>query len=137
MTSDFQPDVPPGDVIFVLKTQQHDSFERSGNDLLAKIHITLSEALLGFSRVLITHMDGRGVRVSSPPGKIIRPNETIILRGEGMPIYERAEEKGDLFVVLAIEMPSEQWLKTIDTTVRACDAYWKSACLTMMSAGSC
>lgn len=117
INSCLQPEVPPGDVIFLLQTKQHDSFERSGNDLLTKVRITLSEALLGFSRVLITHMDGRGVRVSSPQGKVIRPNETIILRGEGMPIYKQSDEKGDLFVVLEIEMPSEQWLKTIDTTV--------------------
>ncbi|GJJ08268.1 hypothetical protein Clacol_002478 [Clathrus columnatus] len=116
---DEEPEVPPGDVIFVLQAQQHASFERSGNDLLTKVRITLSEALLGFSRVLITHMDGRGVRVSSPPGKIIRPSETIILRGEGMPIYKQSDEKGDLFVVLELEMPSEQWLKTIDVAALA------------------
>ncbi|KAF8591087.1 DnaJ-domain-containing protein [Ramaria rubella] len=116
---DQEPDVPPGDVIFVLQTQPHQSFERSGNDLLTTVKITLSEALLGFSRILITHMDGRGVRVTSPPGKIIRPKDTIILRGEGMPVYKQADEKGDLFVVLEVEMPTEQWLKSVDSEALA------------------
>lgn len=113
-----KPEVPPGDVVFVLQTRSHDSFERSGNDLLTTVKITLSEALLGFSRILVTHMDGRGIRVSSPPGKIIRPKDTIILRGEGMPVFKQPDEKGDMFVVLDVEMPTEQWLRTVDTEVR-------------------
>ncbi|KAG5651746.1 hypothetical protein H0H81_007599 [Sphagnurus paluster] len=111
---DEEPGVPPGDVVFVLKVSPHDSFERSGNDLLTHVKITLSEALFGFSRILLTHLDGRGIEVTSPPGKIIKPEDSIVLRGEGMPVYKRPEEKGDLYVILSIEMPDEQWLKTID-----------------------
>ncbi|TFK49892.1 DnaJ-domain-containing protein [Heliocybe sulcata] len=111
---DQTPGSPPGDVIFVLKLKPHESFERSGNDLLTTVKITLSEALLGFSRILVTHLDGRGVRVSSPPNKVLKFGETIVLRGEGMPVYKRPEEKGDLYVVFQIEMPDEQWLQSID-----------------------
>lgn len=112
-----QPGIPPGDVIFVLKTQRHESFERSGNDLLATVHITLSEALLGFSRILLTHLDGRGVHVTSPPGKIIKPGDSIILRGEGMPQFKTPDNKGNLYVILEIDMPDANWLKTIDQQV--------------------
>ncbi|KDQ57245.1 hypothetical protein JAAARDRAFT_35864 [Jaapia argillacea MUCL 33604] len=111
---DQEPGGPPGDVIFVLKAAHHESFERSGIDLLTTVKITLSEALLGFSRILVTHLDGRGVAVASPPGKIITSGETIVLRGEGMPTYKRPDQKGDLYVVLEVEMPDDQWLKTID-----------------------
>ncbi|EAU85530.2 chaperone regulator [Coprinopsis cinerea okayama7 len=111
---DQQPDIPAGDVIFVLKAQKHESFQRIGNDLLTQVKITLSEALLGFSRILVTHLDGRGIRVSSPPGKIINPNDAIILRGEGMPIFKRPDDKGDLHVVLTVEMPDADWLNTVD-----------------------
>ncbi|EDR08435.1 uncharacterized protein LACBIDRAFT_159402, partial [Laccaria bicolor S238N-H82] len=107
---DQEPGVPAGDVVFVLRASPHESFERSGNDLLAHVSITLSEALLGFSRILITHLDGRGVKVTSPPGKIIKHQDSIVLRGEGMPIYKRPDEKGDLFIVLEIEMPDDEWL---------------------------
>jgi DnaJ family protein A protein 2 len=54
-----QPGVPAGDVIFMLKTQRHPTFERSDVDLLTKVKITLSEALTGFSRILLTHLDGQ------------------------------------------------------------------------------
>lgn len=111
---DEEPGVPPGDVVFVLKTRKHDSFERSGNDLLTTVHITLSEALLGFSRILLTHLDGRGVHVASPPGKTIKPGATIVLRGEGMPVYKNPDQKGNLYVMLEIDMPDEDWLRAVD-----------------------
>ncbi|KII89757.1 hypothetical protein PLICRDRAFT_39921 [Plicaturopsis crispa FD-325 SS-3] len=111
---DQEPGVPPGDVVFALKAEAHESFERSGNDLLTHVDITLSEALLGFSRILITHLDGRGIHVASPPGKIMKAGDSIVLRGEGMPIYKRPDEKGDLYIVFDIEMPDEQWLQSID-----------------------
>ena len=109
--------MPVGDVIFVLSASPHDSFERSGNDLLTNVSITLSEALLGFSRILITHLDGRGVKVTSPPGKIINPGESIVLRGEGMPVHKNPDQKGNLYVVIHIDMPDENWLKNINRTV--------------------
>ncbi|KAI9000640.1 DnaJ-domain-containing protein [Trametes punicea] len=116
---DEEPGIPPGDVIFTLKTRHHESFERSGNDLLTTVHITLSEALLGFSRILLTHLDGRGVHVTSPPGKIIKPGDSIILRGEGMPVYKTPDHKGNLYVMLEIDMPDESWLKTVDAKALA------------------
>jgi DnaJ family protein A protein 2 len=112
-----QPGMPVGDVIFVLRASPHESFERSGNDLLTNVSITLSEALLGFSRILITHLDGRGVKVTSPPGKIISPGESIVLRGEGMPVHKNPDQKGNLYVVIHIDMPNENWLKSIDRRV--------------------
>ncbi|KAH8118129.1 DnaJ-domain-containing protein, partial [Phellopilus nigrolimitatus] len=110
------PDVPAGDVIFVLKLERHSAFERSGNDLSTKVQITLSEALLGFDRILLTHLDGRGIQVASTAGKVIRPNDTMILRGEGMPHYKSPDRKGDLYVVFDVEFPDEGWAKSVDKT---------------------
>lgn len=117
LTHELQPGISAGDVVFVLKVHPHDSFERSKNDLLVKVKITLSEALLGFSRILITHLDGRGIKVSSPPGKILRPDASIVIRGEGMPIYKRPDHKGDLYVLFDIEMPDEEWYRSVDRQV--------------------
>ncbi|THH10874.1 hypothetical protein EW145_g1017 [Phellinidium pouzarii] len=111
---DQSPGSSPGDVIFSLKMTQNNSFERSGNDLLAKVQITLSEALLGFERIILTHLDGRGIRLSSPSGKVIRPGDTIILRGEGMPQYKSPNTKGDLYVAFDVEFPDEGWSKSVD-----------------------
>ena len=110
---DQEPGIPPGDVIFVLETKPHECFERSGADLLAHVSITLSEALLGFSRVILTHLDGRGINFSSPKGKVYKTRDTIVLRGEGMPIHKKGA-KGDLYVLFEVEMPTEEWLQTVD-----------------------
>ncbi|KAJ6496464.1 hypothetical protein C8R47DRAFT_1114207 [Mycena vitilis] len=111
---DEEPGTPAGDVVFVLRLAPHESFERSGSDLLTNVTITLSEALFGFSRILITHLDGRGIQVTSPPGKIIKHADTIVLRGEGMPVHKQPGVKGDLYLTLTIEMPDDEWLKSVD-----------------------
>ncbi|CCM00072.1 uncharacterized protein FIBRA_02099 [Fibroporia radiculosa] len=116
---DEEPGVPPGDVIFVLKTRKHDSFQRAGDNLLATVHITLSEALMGFSRILIKHLDGRGILVSSPPGKVIKTGDTIVLRGEGMPVHKNPDTKGSLYVMLEIDMPDEEWMRNVDKAALA------------------
>lgn len=112
-----QPGVPAGDVVYVLKLTPHESFKRSGHDLLTRVKITLSEALMGFSRVLVTHLDGRGIKVTSKPGRIMKPGDTIIVRGEGMPKFKFPDTKGDLSIIFGIEMPDENWLKTVDLQV--------------------
>jgi DnaJ homolog subfamily A member 2 len=104
----------------VLKLAHHPSFQRSGNDLLTTINITLSEALFGFSRILLIHLDGRGIHVNSPSGKIIRPGDSIVIRGEGMPVYKSPDQKGDLYVVFKVNMPEDDWLKSVNTHVSLC-----------------
>jgi len=111
---DQEPDIKTGDVIFQLRTKPHPTFERSGADLLVAVAITLSEALLGFSRILITHLDGRGIHVSSEPGKIYTSGETIVVKGEGMPTHKANDRKGDLYIVFEVEMPSSEWMQTAD-----------------------
>lgn len=81
------------------------------------MHITLSEALLGFSRILITHLDGRGIQVTSPRGKIIKPGDSIVLRDEGMPIHKNPDQKGNLYIMLEIDMPDDEWIQQVDQTV--------------------
>jgi len=81
------------------------------------VHITLSEALLGFSRILITHLDGRGIHVESEKGKIIKNGDTIVVRGEGMPAHKRSDQKGDLYIVFEVDFPNEEWLRGLDVKV--------------------
>lgn len=72
--------------------------------------IKLSEALLGFKRILVVHLDGRGLRVESKRGeRVIQHMDELVVRGEGMPVVGRPESKGDLYIRFKVEMPGVSW----------------------------
>lgn len=100
-----------GDIVFHLVEQPHDVFNRAGPDLQATLDITLAEALTGFSRTVIKHLDGRGIQLTAPrnPGEILRPSQVIKVPGEGMP-YKRSDAKGDLYLIVDIQFPEDGFL---------------------------
>jgi len=116
--ADQLPDQEPGDIIFTLEEAHHDVFERAGADLRAELKITLVEALTGFNRPVLTHLDGRSIQlnVKQPDGKVLRPGQILKVPGEGMPI-KRSDAKGDLYLIVEIEFPEDGWLKD-DATVQ-------------------
>jgi DnaJ family protein A protein 2 len=73
--ADESPDATPGDVVVVLQQVEHPTFKREGANLFTKRSITLIEALTGFN-FLLTHLDGRVLRVQSEPGMVVKPGQT-------------------------------------------------------------
>lgn len=114
--ADQHPDQEPGDIVFHLVEAPHKIFKRAGADLAADLEITLAEALTGFNRVVLTHLDGRGIslKVEQPEGKILRPEEVLRVEGEGMP-HKRSDAKGDLYLIVKIEFPDNGWIKDDET----------------------
>ena len=116
----FQPDIRPGDVIFHISHKPHLIFKprpRQLADLMVTANIRLSEALLGFNRILFIHLDGRGIRAESKRGeRVIQPGAEWVIRGEGMPKRGR-EEKGDLWVKFEVEMPGVSWAARAESKV--------------------
>ncbi|KAK8173539.1 hypothetical protein IWX90DRAFT_412957 [Phyllosticta citrichinensis] len=114
--ADQSPDQEPGDIIFEIVEKDHPVFRRAGADLQAELRITLAEALTGFNRVVLTHLDGRGIslNVKQPRGKVLRPGQVLKVPGEGMPI-KRTDDRGDLFLTVNIEFPEDGWIR--DETV--------------------
>lgn len=110
--ADQLPDQEPGDIIFTLDETEHETFERAGADLRAILKISLAEALTGLHRVVLTHLDGRGIKlnVQQPNGKVLRPGQVLKVPGEGMPM-KRSDAKGDLYLQVDIEFPEDGWLK--------------------------
>ncbi|CAD6506073.1 BgTH12-07005 [Blumeria graminis f. sp. triticale] len=106
--ADQVPNQEPGDIVFTLVQDPHEVFQRSGNDLSAEVHITLAESLTGFNRVVLKHLDNRGIQICHPRGKIMRPEQVIKIVGEGMPI-KKTDAKGDLFLTVKIDFPSDKW----------------------------
>ncbi|KAH6849866.1 hypothetical protein B0I37DRAFT_99202 [Chaetomium sp. MPI-CAGE-AT-0009] len=107
--ADQMPDMTPGDLIFHLVEEPHDDFTRIGHDLSADLHVTLAEALSGFSRVVIKHLDGRGIHIDHPRGKILRPGDALKVPNEGMP-HKRGDLRGDLYLIVKIDFPEDGWL---------------------------
>ncbi len=110
--ADQVPNQEPGDLVFNLVETEHSTFQRSGADLSADISVTLAEALCGFSRVVVKHLDGRGISITHPQpiAKTLKPGSVIKVAGEGMPI-KKSEMKGDLYLAVQIEFPEYSWLE--------------------------
>jgi DnaJ-class molecular chaperone len=53
---------------------------------------------------------------------VIRHDEELIIRGEGMPIRGTGR-KGDLYVKFAVEMPGESWASRQDVVNGVSDGY--------------
>jgi DnaJ homolog subfamily A member 2 len=114
---DMQPgQKEPGDLIFDIRETLHKVFSRRGPDLLVEVHVSLAEALTGLDRVVVRHLDGRGIKVStiskdSPPsGKVLKPGHVLRVQGEGMPVKKKIDVRGDLFIVIRIDFPKDGWL---------------------------
>ncbi|KAG8530331.1 uncharacterized protein KY384_004833 [Bacidia gigantensis] len=104
--ADQVPDQEPGDIVFTLAQSEHPTFERRGADILATIEVTLAEALCGFSRVVVKHLDGRGIHIRhpQPAARVLEPDQIIKVAGEGMP-HKKSDIKGDLYLMVNVKFP--------------------------------
>ena len=108
--ADQAPDQEPGDIVFSIVEEDHPTFRRAGADLTATIDITLAESLTGFNRVVVKHLDGRGIEISHPKikGEVMSPGQVLKVPGEGMTI-QRSDDRGDLYLVVNVKFPDEKW----------------------------
>lgn len=106
-----------GDVVVIVKQQDHPKFLRKEADLYMEQDVTLGEALTGF-RLVIPHLDGRKLIVKSKPGEVLQPQSGGValkaVEGAGMPIHGDPFQFGNLFLVLSITFP-----RTIEPSVAA------------------
>jgi DnaJ family protein A protein 2 len=103
--ADELPGTIAGDVVFVVQEKEHEQFKRKGSDLVVTIPLELTESLCGFTKT-ITHLDGRVLRIDSPPGKIIAPDSVHMINGEGMPYHGNPFTKGRLFALFRVKFPA-------------------------------
>lgn len=96
------PKGTPGDLYIKVHVTPDEQFSREGNNIVMKLPIKLSEALLGVTRTIET-LDGN-IDISIPAGATF--GEKLRVRGKGVPTGE-GERRGDLLVVLSIEMPKK------------------------------
>lgn len=100
------PDIDPGDVIVVVGVRKNKVFTRKGADLYMDKEISLLEALTGVN-FTIMHLDGRIIRITNPPGKVIKPNDMMTCEDLGMPFHKTPYKFGNLFITFTIAFPDK------------------------------
>lgn len=85
----------------VVDIEESKLYQREGQDLYYELRIDYLDAILGVTSEIPTLE--KKVKTRIKPGT--QPNEVIRLRGFGLP-YPRTSQKGDLYIVVRITIPS-------------------------------
>merc|ERR1719411_1065388 len=101
---DQEPGLEPGDIIIVLDEKAHDRFKRSGQDLIVKMNINLTEALTGMKKTIKT-LDDRTLVIQTVRGEVIKTGDLKQIQGEGMPQYRNPFEKGRMILQFNVVFP--------------------------------
>jgi len=88
-----RPGMIPGDVKIRLRVKKNEQFERKGRELHTTLHVSLREALLGFTKQ-INHLDGHTVTIKRE-GQVSVPGQVLRIEGEGMPALPSEEGNDD------------------------------------------
>ncbi|CAL1157339.1 unnamed protein product, partial [Cladocopium goreaui] len=89
------------------QVRKNSRFKRLGDDLMADLRVSLSEApvaLLGFKRELV-HLDGHIVTFGMDRGDVLKPGAALEIEGEGMPHKEDPSSAGKLVIRFHIDFP--------------------------------
>lgn len=99
-----EPGLAPGDVILSIQQKEHETFKRANIDLIMEKTVSLVEALCGAS-FTVKHLDGRILRINTPPGDVIKPDTFMRIADEGMPVHGRPFQKGNLYIHFIVAFP--------------------------------
>lgn len=78
---------------------------RKGADIAIDKEISLIEALTGVD-FIITHLDGRKIRIMNKPGEVIKPDDIKTIENHGMPYHKKVYMSGNLFIHFKIKFPN-------------------------------
>ena len=89
------------DLYLIVDVKDDPRFERRGNDLHTTATVNVFTAILGGEAEVET-LNGK-VKLNIPAGT--QPEQVFRLAGRGMPSVKNANEKGDLYVRLKVQIP--------------------------------
>jgi curved DNA-binding protein len=89
------------DLYLIIDVQDDKRFERRGNDLHTTATVDIFTAILGGEAEVET-LSGK-IKLNVPAGT--QPEQVFRLAGRGMPSVKNANEKGDLYVRLKVQIP--------------------------------
>ena len=93
-----------GDLYLRIRLAPHPMFERKGRDLYVKVPLPVTTAVLGGEAEVQT-LAGRPARLRIPP--LTQNGQVFRLKGFGMPTVGKANEKGDLYGRVDVQLPAQ------------------------------
>jgi len=93
---------PPGDLYCYVRTKPHEFLERDGNDVIAVVPVSFTQAALG-ATIEVPSLGGKR-KLKIPPGT--QYGSIFRIRGEGLP-DARTGRRGDELVKIVIETPTK------------------------------
>lgn len=94
---------PAGDLYLRVHLRPHPRFERKGRDLYTKVRVPLTTAVLG-GEVDVPSLHGKTLRLKVPP--MTQNGQVFRLRGHGLPVVGKPDERGDLYATTEVALPS-------------------------------
>lgn len=92
-----------GDLLLLVRLQPHQRFEREGENLKVQAHVDLYTLMLG-GEMQVSTIDGKRLTLNIPAGT---PNGRVFrLGGQGMPRLRQTEQRGDLYVTVEAQLPT-------------------------------
>jgi len=91
-----------GDLLCNVQVLDSDGYTRKGNDLYTDKTISCFEAMRGMEFQIRT-LDDRILNVKVPAAT--QPGNTIMLKGQGMPVHETLNIKGNMYININISIP--------------------------------
>jgi curved DNA-binding protein len=95
------PDGKQADLYLTLDVSEDPDFKRDGNDLHTQTTIDVFKAILG-GEVEVKTLGGKVV-LTIPPAT--QPEQVFRLAGRGMPVLKEPGAKGDLYVLVKVQIP--------------------------------
>lgn len=93
-----------GDLHLRVRLKPHPRFERQGRDLTTPVAVPVATAALGGTIEVVT-LAGVKLTVKVPAGT--QPGQRLRLKGHGLPAPGAADDRGDLYVVVGVRIPTE------------------------------
>ncbi len=90
-----------GDLYLRVRIRPHPLFERDGNDLRTRVAVPLTTAVLGGEASVPTIAGS--VRLKIP--ETTQSGQVFRLKGHGMPVVGKPDQRGDLYAAVDIQLP--------------------------------
>ena len=93
---------PPGSLYVAVHVAPHPSLKREGTELIFEASVGLAQAALG-TTIVVPTVEGEEIveiKAGTQPGAEIR------LRGKGVPYLRRSGQRGDLHVLVDVDVPN-------------------------------